>query len=171
MKSNNTLMDVCSFLRWLDVLCCVHSLHTYEATATFYCFPMSCTALQRSSIRAPIHAHFSPVCTVLQCVDRMFGMRRRCADRVVQLCFQNGGVYIKAGQHLGQMDHLLPATYVRTLRASLLDRCPVSPPAEVAATITNDLGAPPEQLFHSFDPRPIASASLAQVCTSLELIH
>lgn len=81
---------------------------------------------------------------------------------MVRLCFQNGGVYIKAGQHLGQMDHLLPAAYVRTLRASLLDRCPVSSPAEVTATIAADLGAPPERLFASFDPRPIASASLAQ---------
>lgn len=34
---------------------------------------------------------------------------------------------------------------------------------QVSAIITEDLGSPPEALFVEFDPKPIASASLAQV--------
>lgn len=34
-------------------------------------------------------------------------------------------------QTLALQDHLLPAEYVRTFRDSLLDKCPISPPAEV----------------------------------------
>jgi hypothetical protein len=49
------------------------------------------------------------------------------------------------------------------MRLHMLDRCPVSPLADVRATVAEDLGAPPEQLFASFSPQPIASASLAQV--------
>ena len=60
-------------------------------------------------------------------------------------------------------DHLLPAEYVQTMRDNLLDRCPVAPYKEVAAVIEQDLGAAPSALFASFDPTPVASASLAQV--------
>ena len=60
-------------------------------------------------------------------------------------------------------DHLLPPEYVHTMRDHMLDKCPVSSPAEVAKTLREDLGAGPEELFHSFEETPIASASLAQV--------
>ncbi|KXZ42167.1 hypothetical protein GPECTOR_192g313 [Gonium pectorale] len=88
---------------------------------------------------------------------------QRGADRLLWLCRANGGVYTKLGQHVGQLDHLLPEEYVLTMRNNLLDRCPVSAPEEVRRTFLQDLGAPPEQLFAEFNPTPIASASLAQV--------
>ncbi|KAF8067287.1 ABC1 [Scenedesmus sp. PABB004] len=87
---------------------------------------------------------------------------QRSADRLLKLCFDNGGIYIKLGQHIGQLDHLLPEEYVHTMRAHMLDKCPVSSWEEVRQTIREDLGAPPEELFASFSPTPIASASLAQ---------
>ena len=69
-------------------------------------------------------------------------------------------------------DHLLPPEYVHTMRDHMLDKCPVSSPAEVAKTLREDLGAGPEELFRSFEEAPIASASLAQVmeCCSGELL-
>ena len=60
-------------------------------------------------------------------------------------------------------DHLLPPEYVLTMRAHMLDKCPLDGYGTVARTVVEDLGAPPERLFASFEERPIASASLAQV--------
>jgi aarF domain-containing kinase len=88
---------------------------------------------------------------------------QRGADRLLQLCMKNGGIYIKLGQHIAMLDYLLPEAYVYTMRAHLLDRCPVSSWESVRKTITEDFGAPPEILFTEMEQTPIASASLAQV--------
>eukprot|EP00879_Flechtneria_rotunda_P031719 GHRR01034673.1.p1 GENE.GHRR01034673.1~~GHRR01034673.1.p1 ORF type:complete len:438 (+),score=116.78 GHRR01034673.1:236-1549(+) len=95
--------------------------------------------------------------------EQLHACHQRSADKLLNLCFDNGGIYVKLGQHIGQLDHLLPEEYVKTMKAHLLDKCPVSPWFEIRRTITEDLGAPPEQLFKQFEPTPIASASLAQV--------
>ncbi|GAX83513.1 hypothetical protein CEUSTIGMA_g10938.t1 [Chlamydomonas eustigma] len=87
----------------------------------------------------------------------------RGAHRLKDLCFANGGIYIKLGQHVGQLDHLLPDPYVETMQKYLLDQCPISTLEEVRQIMIKDLGSPPEKLFASFSPNPIASASLAQV--------
>lgn len=88
---------------------------------------------------------------------------QRGANRLLNLCFANGGIYIKLGQHIGMLDHLLPREYVLMMRNNLLDRCPVSSIDSVRATIKEDLGRNVDELFSEFDPEPIASASLAQV--------
>ena len=67
-----------------------------------------------------------------------------------------------------EQDHLLPEEYVQTMRRTTLDQCPVSPYAEVARIVQEELGQPPEALFAEFERAPIASASLAQV---LGLFH
>mmetsp|Transcript_3442 Transcript_3442/g.9893 ORF Transcript_3442/g.9893 Transcript_3442/m.9893 type:complete len:315 (+) Transcript_3442:314-1258(+) len=95
--------------------------------------------------------------------EQLHKCHQRGANRLMNLCFKNGGIYIKLGQHIGQLDHLLPKEYVETMRRNLLDRCPVSSWEEVRATMREDLGAYPEELYAGFDPIPIASASLAQV--------
>lgn len=172
----------------------------------------------------------------------------RGADRLQRLCFANGGIYIKLGQHVAQLvrarptcmqaqkcsrngscshalqacsatllycrvigkvvvqshltcwvgnstalewplmtgschsscplgaeqaaftpyspavqDHMLPSEYVTAMRKSMLDKCPVGSYAQVARTISEDLGSTPDTLFASFEPAPVASASLAQV--------
>ena len=45
----------------------------------------------------------------------------------------------------------------------LQDRVPPVPADEIRAVLTAELGAPPERVFASFDPEPIATASIAQV--------
>lgn len=86
----------------------------------------------------------------------------KAAQRLLDLCRVNRGVYIKVGQHLANLDYLIPAEYIFTLSA-LFDDNPVTPYEDVCRVIEEDLGATPESLFDDFDPVPIASASLAQV--------
>ncbi|XP_020274173.1 putative ABC1 protein At2g40090 isoform X2 [Asparagus officinalis] len=87
----------------------------------------------------------------------------RCARRIQELCFRNGGIYIKLGQYISQLDYIVPQEYIQIMRASLLKRCPVSSYDQVRQVFIMELGSPPEEIFKEFDPVPLASASIAQV--------
>ncbi|KAI5578968.1 putative ABC1 protein At2g40090 isoform X2 [Populus trichocarpa] len=87
----------------------------------------------------------------------------RSARKLQELCFKNGGIYIKLGQHLGQLEYLVPEEYVQTMRESMLNKCPVSSYDQVCEVFKKELGETPDKIFEEFDPVPIASASLAQV--------
>ncbi|XP_068330605.1 putative ABC1 protein At2g40090 [Pyrus communis] len=87
----------------------------------------------------------------------------RSALKLQELCFKNGGIYIKLGQHIGQLEYLVPQEYVQTMRESMLNKCPVSSYEQVCEVIKKELGDTPDKIFSEFDPVPIASASLAQV--------
>ncbi|XP_021295598.1 putative ABC1 protein At2g40090 [Herrania umbratica] len=87
----------------------------------------------------------------------------RSARKLQELCFRNGGIYIKLGQHIGQLEYLVPQEYVHTMRESMLNRCPVSSYDQVCEVFKKELGETPDKIFNEFDPKPIASASLAQV--------
>uniref|UniRef100_M4C7I8 ABC1 atypical kinase-like domain-containing protein n=2 Tax=Brassica campestris TaxID=3711 RepID=M4C7I8_BRACM len=87
----------------------------------------------------------------------------RSAQKLQELCFKNGGIYIKLGQHIGQLDYLVPEEYVHTMRESMLNKCPVSSYEQVCEVFKKEVGETPDKVFAEFDPVPIASASLAQV--------
>lgn len=87
---------------------------------------------------------------------------RKAANRLLQLCRENKGVYIKVGQHLANLDYLIPEEYIATL-SSLFDDAPDTSIEDVREVVREDLGAYPEDLWKDFDHQPIASASLAQV--------
>mmetsp|Transcript_34493 Transcript_34493/g.38634 ORF Transcript_34493/g.38634 Transcript_34493/m.38634 type:complete len:631 (-) Transcript_34493:85-1977(-) len=89
-------------------------------------------------------------------------LNRRSALRLLKLCRNNGGVYIKLGQHAANLDYLLPPEYIEVL-SSLFNEAPRSNIYDVYKVIEEDLGCKVEELFDNFDPHPIASASLAQV--------
>lgn len=40
----------------------------------------------------------------------------RAANRLIDICIQNGGLYVKLGQGLSTMNHILPKEYYVTLR-------------------------------------------------------
>ncbi|MGD0685060.1 MAG: AarF/ABC1/UbiB kinase family protein [Streptosporangiaceae bacterium] len=72
------------------------------------------------------------------------------------------GVMMKIGQMASYVDGgLSPA--VRHTLARLQDSVPPMSPQLAAAVVEEELGAPPEQAFARWDPRPIAAASIGQV--------
>ncbi|KYH31450.1 ABC1 kinase family protein [Neomoorella mulderi] len=73
-----------------------------------------------------------------------------------------GPTFIKLGQILSTRPDLLPPEIIAEL-ARLQDRVPPFPFAEVKQTVEKELGQPLEQLFHEFDPEPLAAASIGQV--------
>jgi len=91
----------------------------------------------------------------------------RAASRLLKLCRENGGTYIKVGQHLANLDYLIPPEYIEAL-SSLFDDAPLTRYEDVREVIMEDLGSYPEDVFESFEEDPIASASLAQVHVARE---
>ncbi|MCJ1400784.1 hypothetical protein MMC11_003992 [Xylographa trunciseda] len=87
---------------------------------------------------------------------------KRCAERVLRVCEQNGSIFIKLGQHLSSMNYLLPVEWTQTF-IPLQDHCPVSSYESVQEMFLKDTGYPITNLFDHFDEQPIGSASLAQV--------
>ncbi|KRX57814.1 putative aarF domain-containing protein kinase 1 -like protein, partial [Trichinella sp. T9] len=92
---------------------------------------------------------------------QMSGVHQRSADRMLKLAHKNGGCYIKVGQHLSSLDYLLPMEYIRTL-SSLLKDAPLSSFDDIKQVLLEDLGNKVDN-FVEIDPKPIGSASLAQV--------
>ena len=62
----------------------------------------------------------------------------RSANRLLKLCRDNGGVFIKVGQHIGALDYLLPEEYVSTMKV-LHNRAPEMELKHVYAVIREDL--------------------------------
>ncbi len=73
-----------------------------------------------------------------------------------------GTTFIKLGQVLSTRPDVVPADYVAVL-SRLQDAAPPIPYEVVAGVVTEELGAPPEQVFAAFERAPAASASIGQV--------
>lgn len=84
------------------------------------------------------------------------------AEKLLELCIANKGVYIKVGQHVGALDYLLPNEYVTTMRILHKD-APKNSVEELFRVIREDLNKDPNELFDDFELEPLGTASLAQV--------
>jgi len=70
-------------------------------------------------------------------------------------------MFVKLGQVLSTCADLLPADVIAELSV-LQDHAAPADPAGIEALLTAELGAPPYSVFTSFDPVPLAAASIGQ---------
>lgn len=96
------------------------------------------------------------------------GARRQPVDdaavaRALRGIFDDmGGSFAKFGQLIGSSPSLFGEEVAAAFR-STLDAVPAVPFDQVEATVTDELGLALDDLFASFDPEPLAAASLAVV--------
>ncbi|GJQ70948.1 hypothetical protein Trydic_g864 [Trypoxylus dichotomus] len=89
-------------------------------------------------------------------------IHKRAAMRILEGCLINGGTYIKLGQGLVSLSHILPEEYIEILK-KLQDKCLTRDISEMYQIIKEDFGKRPNDMFRYINPNPVAAASLAQV--------
>lgn len=93
---------------------------------------------------------------------RISEFHQRTAARAVDIILSLGGIYVKIGQFASTMGAgILPDAYVQALRP-LQDGVPPRSLEQVSSIIEASVGAQMGELFASFEPRPVGSASIAQ---------
>jgi len=88
--------------------------------------------------------------------------RRRRARKLVATLARLGPTFIKLAQVLAARADLFPGVYLDELR-ELHDRVPPTPTRDIMRQFEKATGRRANAIFGSFDPVPIASASLGQV--------
>ncbi|HTJ41303.1 MAG TPA: AarF/UbiB family protein [Kofleriaceae bacterium] len=86
----------------------------------------------------------------------------RNARRIERTICELQGLFIKVGQLISIMTNFLPEEFRRQLEG-LQDAVPPRPYPDIEKRIVEELGKTPDDLFASFERRPIASASIGQV--------
>lgn len=89
-------------------------------------------------------------------------LRATPAERVRMVIEELGPTFIKLGQILSTRGDVVPADLVHELE-KLQDTVPPTSFDLIQAEVEQELGQPLDQIFPTFDPAPVASASLGQV--------
>lgn len=87
---------------------------------------------------------------------------RPLARNIRQALEEAGGMFVKLGQVLSTRADLLPPDVIAEL-SGLQDSVTPAAPDAVQELLAEELGAPAAEYFKSFEPQPIAAASIAQV--------
>ncbi|KAJ3390954.1 hypothetical protein HDU92_000206 [Lobulomyces angularis] len=94
--------------------------------------------------------------------EKIGSLHKRTAERISYVCRENGGLYIKFGQQIASLNHVLPEEYAEIFY-KFFDEAPSADFERVIKIFKNDFGVHPDELFDEFSVHPIASASIAQV--------
>jgi aarF domain-containing kinase len=97
-----------------------------------------------------------------QMQQRWSDFHRESAETVYDAAVELQGLILKSCQYLGARADVMPPEWVAVLER-LQDRVPPRDMPVVRRVVETELGRSLEGVFQRFDPRPIASASLAQV--------
>jgi len=95
-------------------------------------------------------------------VRRLPGVELPPPQRLRRLFERLGGTFVKFGQMLALQPDILSPEYCNAL-FELLDRVEPFSYDDVRRIVAAELGRPPEQVFDSFEPAPLATASVGQV--------
>jgi predicted unusual protein kinase regulating ubiquinone biosynthesis (AarF/ABC1/UbiB family) len=95
-----------------------------------------------------------------EALDTAFELRT--AEQVAAALGEMKGALMKLGQMASYLDQGLPE-HVRTALAELQSNAPPMSAALAAGVIRTELGHDPDEVFATWDPVPIASASIGQV--------
>jgi predicted unusual protein kinase regulating ubiquinone biosynthesis (AarF/ABC1/UbiB family) len=86
----------------------------------------------------------------------------RSSAHVVETLGHMKGAFMKLGQMASYLDDGMPEP-LRAALSELQQDAPPMPPEVSAQVVRDELGDDPERLFASWDPQPIAAASIGQV--------
>jgi len=83
-------------------------------------------------------------------------------ERIREMLQRLGPTYVKIGQMMASRSDVLPPEWIAELSKLQSEAAPFAY-EDVVAIVSKELGAPPEELYATFDPIPFAAASTAQV--------
>jgi predicted unusual protein kinase regulating ubiquinone biosynthesis (AarF/ABC1/UbiB family) len=89
-------------------------------------------------------------------------LQLRTAEQVAEALGHMKGALMKVGQMASYLDQGLPEP-IREQLAQLQADAPPMAPELAAEVVERELGAPPEEIFATWDPVPFAAASIGQV--------
>lgn len=92
----------------------------------------------------------------------MMGDRSEWPRLLRETCEELGTTYIKLGQFIASSPSVFPEAYVQEFQRCL-DRTPPLPFHYIRQTLEAELGGDLSEFFQWVDPKPLASASIAQV--------
>ncbi len=99
---------------------------------------------------------------VLTKLPRRGSLQQKIIKELPKTFSDLGPTYVKFGQIIASSPGAFGEPMSREFR-SLLDRVPPADPKEVRKLLVEELGEEPEKLFKTFEEKPFASASIAQV--------
>ena len=94
--------------------------------------------------------------------ETLLARRKKQAYWIRKSLLELGPTFIKVGQLFSTRADIFPAEYVEEL-SKLQDQVPAFSYEQTIEIIEEELGNPINKLFYSFDPSPLAAASLGQV--------
>jgi predicted unusual protein kinase regulating ubiquinone biosynthesis (AarF/ABC1/UbiB family) len=97
---------------------------------------------------------------------RMQAEMKKTAEAMLKTLGEMKGLPLKLGQMASYIDGLAPPGYEERFQATLkklLDKAPPLSPEAAVQQVTAELGAPPEEIFATWEAEPFAAASIGQV--------